>query len=328
MPTGLIHHPRFVEHNTGSGHPERPERLPTITQRLKDKGLWDELTHLRFQTADRHWLEQVHDPAFVQRVFAICEAGESHIDGGDTPVCPLSAEIAQLGCGGVMAAVDAVMAGEVDNAFCAIRPPGHHAERARAMGFCLFNPIAVAAHYLIEHHGLQRVAIIDFDVHHGNGTQDIFYHRDDVLFCSIHEHPTFLFPGTGFVHETGEGRGEGFTVNVPMPPQSGDDDYRHAMVFKIMPALEKFDPQFLLLSAGFDAAAEDPLAHMNVTPEGFGWITRHLLAEAGRLCDGRVVSQLEGGYHLRSLAECVRVHVEAMLRDGESSDMMAMKMGF
>ena len=328
MPTGLIHDDALLNHDTGPGHPERPDRLRAIVERLKAKGLWDELVHLKFKPATIAQLECVHDPAYIRRVIAICEAGQSHIDSDDTPVCPLSAEVAMLGCGGAVAAVDAVMAGEVDNAFCAIRPPGHHAERARAMGFCLFNAAAVAAQHLIDQHQLTRVAIIDFDVHHGNGTQDIFYNRDDVFFCSIHEHPTYLYPGTGFIHEIGEGPGERFTLNIPMPPQSGDNDYRHALVFKLMPALERFDPEFVLLSAGFDAAAEDPMAHMNVSPEGFGWMTRHLLAEAQHLCGGRVVSILEGGYHLRSLAESTRVHVESLLRDGESSDMMAMKMGF
>lgn len=327
MSTGLIYADAFLDHDTGPGHPERPDRLRTIIERLKAKRLYDELTLLPFEPATVAQLERVHDPAFVRRVFATCEAGEAMFDG-DTPVCPLSAQIAQLAAGGAIAAVDAVMAGDVDNAFCATRPPGHHAERGRAMGFCLFNNVAVAAQHLIDQHRLERVAIIDFDVHHGNGTQDIFYARPDVFFCSIHEHPTFLYPGTGFVHETGEGPGEGWTLNIPMPPRSGDEDYRYALVFKLMPLLERFEPQFVLLSAGFDAAAEDPMAHMNVTPEGFGWITRHLLAEARRLCDGRVVSILEGGYHLRSLAESTRVHVEALLRDGEGSDMMAMKMGF
>lgn len=328
MPTGFVYDARFLDHDTGPTHPETPQRLNAIVERLKAKQLWDRLTHLPFQPADDRWIRAVHDDDLVDKIDQLCKARKRFIDSPDTPICPASASVARLASGGVLAAVDAVMAGEVDNAFCAVRPPGHHAEPNRTMGFCLFNHIAIAANYLIEHHGLQRVAIIDFDVHHGNGTQAIFYDRADVFFASIHEHPSYLFPGTGFMHETGQGPGEGTTLNLPMPPQCGDDDYRHALVFKLMPKLEAFDPQFLLISAGFDASREDPLAHMNVSPEGFGWMTRHLLAEAKRLCHGRVVSQLEGGYYQRSLAECVRIHVEAFLSDGETADMMAMKMGF
>lgn len=328
MSTGLVYDLCFHDHDTGPAHPESPARLRAIVDRLRDKLIFDELTRIPCDNATIAQLEAVHDPSHVRGVFEACEKGQHIIDGGDTPVCALSAQTAQRACGGIIAAVDAVMAGQVNNAFCASRPPGHHAKRSSPMGFCLFNNVAVAAQHLLDHHGLKRVAIIDFDVHHGNGTQDIFYDRSDVLFCSIHEHPTFLYPGTGFVHERGISDGEGYTLNIPMQPRSGDDDYRHAFVFNIMPALERFEPEFLLISAGFDATGQDPLAHMNVTPEGFGWITRHLLAEADRLCDGRVVSQLEGGYHLRSLGECVRVHVEAMLRDAHGEDMMAMKMGF
>lgn len=328
MSTGLVYDACFYDHDTGPGHPESPERVRAIVDRLRDKLIMEALTPIEFEKATIRQLEAVHDPQHVQRVFEVCAAGHSMIDGGDTPVCASSAHTAQAACGGMIAAVDAVMAGRVDNAFCASRPPGHHAEKSKAMGFCLFNTVAVAAQHLLDQHGLKRVAIIDFDVHHGNGTQDIFYDRRDVLFCSIHEHPTFLYPGTGFVHERGVGEGEGFTLNVPIQPKGGDDEYRHAFVYSLMPVLERFEPEFILLSSGFDASAEDPLAHMNVTPEGFGWMTRHLLAEANRLCDGRVVSQLEGGYHLRSLAESVRVHVEAMLRDWGGEDMMAMKMGF
>lgn len=327
MPTGLIYSDRFLEHDTGVRHPERPDRLRAIVDRLKAQHLWNELVHLPFGPADRAWIERLHDPRYVERVFAACAAGEAHIDAADSAICPASGEVAQLAVGGVLAAVDAVMAGKVNNAFCAVRPPGHHAERDRSMGFCLFNNVAIAAEYLIAHHGLERVAVVDFDVHHGNGTQHLFEHRRDVLVVSLHEHPRYLYPGTGFVHEQGAGAGEGYTLNLPLDPRTGDDAYRHAMVFKVTPRLERFQPQCLLVSAGFDAAHDDPLAHMEVTAEGFAWITRHLKAQAQRLCGGRLVSVLEGGYNLRSLAEAVSLHVQALLGDPDHDDMMAMKAG-
>ncbi|MEE9212001.1 MAG: histone deacetylase, partial [Phycisphaeraceae bacterium] len=213
--------------------------------------------------------------------------------------------------------VDQVSAGHVRNAFCAVRPPGHHAEHDRSMGFCIFNNVAIAAEHLIREHGLERVAIIDFDVHHGNGTQHIFEDRADVLYISIHEHPQHLYPGTGFASETGRGPGEGTTINLPVLPGAGDDVYRRLFRQRVIPALDDFSPQVLLISAGFDACKDDPLAHVELSAEGFGWMTQQLRDAAERHCGGRLISMLEGGYDLRSLAECVAVHVGGLLGDAQ-----------
>ncbi|MFW6058898.1 MAG: histone deacetylase family protein [Phycisphaeraceae bacterium] len=327
MSTGFIYHDRFLEHETGPTHPERPERLRAICDRLRQDHLWDELTHLPFSPAARKWIARLHSPHYIDRVFAACEAQHHYIDTPDSPISRHSAEIAQLAVGGVLAAVDAVHAQYVHNAFCAVRPPGHHAERDRSMGFCLFNNIAIAAEYLIAHHGYERIAIVDFDVHHGNGTQHLFEDRADVLFISLHEHPSHLYPGTGYVHERGTSAGEDHTLNLPLDPHDGDERYRHVFQAQVLPRLREFAPQFLLLSAGFDAAAEDPLAHMNVSPQGFEWMTRQLKETAESLCNGRLVSALEGGYHLRALAESVSLHVGVLLEDTGHDGMMGMKAG-
>lgn len=315
MSTGLIYDAHFLEHETGPGHPERPDRLRAVVERLRAAHLWEQLSHLSFGTADRGWIERLHEPEYIDRCFAVCAARQRYIDTPDSAICGASAEIAQLAAGGVLAAVDAVMAGRVRNAFCAVRPPGHHAEADRSMGFCLFNNVAVAAEYLISHHGLDRVAVIDWDVHHGNGTQHLFERRRDVLFISLHEHPSYLYPGTGFASETGVGAGEGYTLNIPLDPGSGDEVFRAAITLKVAPLLERFGAQFILISAGFDASRNDPLAHLEVSGDGFAWMTRHIMAESQRYCGGRLVSVLEGGYNLRRLGEDVALHVTALLGD-------------
>lgn len=336
--TGLVYDDIFLRHDTGPGHPERSARLVAIVQRLVNDYVWDELRRLPVRPSAedrvglRRLLERVHAPAYLDRLEAVCQSGERSLDS-DTTVSPESFEAAMTAAAGTVSAVDAVMSGGsrsgAGNAFCAVRPPGHHAERSRAMGFCLINNVAVAAERLIAHHGLERVAIVDFDVHHGNGTQHIFEDRDDVLFISIHEHPRNFYPGTGFAHERGTGRGEGFTLNIPMDPGSGDQAYQAAFVKMILPRLEQFAPQFLLVSAGFDACEHDPLAHMKVSPEGLAWMTRRLKETAERFCGGRLVSVLEGGYDLRSLAECVGAHVRVLMHDdGDGDELMAMKAGF
>jgi acetoin utilization deacetylase AcuC-like enzyme len=316
MPTGLIYSEKFLEHDTGPRHPERPQRLAAIVERLKAAHLWNDLVHLPFAPAGVNDIAAVHDADYIKRVEAACQAGERSIDTPDSAICPLSYDVARLAVGGALAACDAVMAGKITNAFCAIRPPGHHAEHAVSMGFCLFDTAAVAAQYLIAHHHLARIAIVDFDVHHGNGTQHLFERRADVFFISLHEHPRQQYPGTGFEHERGKENGEGYTLNIPLPTGSGDDEYRHAFRTQVVPALDKFDPQFLLISAGFDACVDDPLGGMHVTPECFRWMTAQLKAVAERHCKGRLVSLLEGGYNLDRLAECVALHVGALMQEG------------
>ncbi|MCC7407622.1 MAG: histone deacetylase [Phycisphaeraceae bacterium] len=327
MTTALAHDERCNEHATGEGHPERPDRLTAIVQKLRATHQWDELLHLPIKPAELESITAVHDPAYVRRLQAACEMGESYIDAIDSAVCPRSYDAALLAAGAMIAATDAVMSGRAHNAFAPVRPPGHHCEFDRSMGFCLLNNIAIAAQHLIDRYGLERVAIVDFDVHHGNGTQQLFEDRPDVLFVSIHEHPSYLYPGTGFAWEKGVGEGEGATLNMPLPPGSGDNEYRAAFESKILPALEQFGPQFLLISAGFDAAEHDPLAHQKVSPHGFAWMTRRLKALAEKHCGGRLVSTLEGGYDLRSLAECVSVHLSELMADEGEDPAMAMKAG-
>jgi len=312
MVTALVYDERFLSHDTGPNHPESAQRLVAILQSLQQAKLWDALLPLAAPRADEAWLYAVHDPDYVARLRIACKSGIGYIDCMDSAVCPASFEAALAAAGGGVNAVQAVLNARATNAFCAVRPPGHHCERDRSLGFCLLNNVAIAAQYLVDHHKL-RPAVVDFDVHHGNGTQHIFEKRPDVFVASVHEHPSYLYPGTGFDWERGTGDGEGATLNVALPPHSGDDEYREAFEGQILPALDAFKPDFLLLSAGFDAAAKDPLAHQQVTTEGFAWITRALVDAARRLCAGRIVSMLEGGYHLPSLADDVAAHVRELL---------------
>jgi acetoin utilization deacetylase AcuC-like enzyme len=328
MPTAFVYHPRFLDHDTGPGHPERADRLRAIVDKLKQQHLWDRLQHLAFEPAAREWIERLHSHAYVERCFEACRRGAAYIDRPDSAISADSAAVAQLAVGGVLAAADQVAHGVVRNAFCAVRPPGHHAEAGESMGFCLFNNVALAAEYLIHQHGMQRVAIVDFDVHHGNGTQHLFERRSDVLFISLHQHPSYLFPGTGFGYERGEGPGQGYTLNVPFDPHAGDADYMQAMQQQVGPALEAFAPDALLVSAGFDAAAADPLAQMQVSAHGFDWMARFLKRQAETLCEGRLLAVLEGGYDLRALAEGVSLFVAALLVESGEDGVMAAKAGF
>ncbi|MCX5661195.1 MAG: histone deacetylase [Planctomycetota bacterium] len=334
MPTGLVYSDRFLDHDTGPGHPERPARLGAIMDSLRTRHLLERMMPIPFGPADLKWILRLHDRAYVDRLQAACASGARMIDTPDSAICPASYDVALLAAGGVIAAAEAVFAGTVRNAFCVVRPPGHHAERDRSMGFCLFNNVAVAAEYLIAHHGLERVAIIDFDVHHGNGTQHLFESRKDVFYISLHEHPDHQYPGTGYAHETGsgeehgEGGGAGFTLNLPVLPGQGDDEYRRLFHTKVVPALDAYRPQAVILSAGFDACRGDPLARIELTPQGLQWMTRQLKGVAERWGRGRLVSVLEGGYSLRNLAECAALHVEALLEPEGHDGMMAMKAGF
>ena len=312
MSTGLIYDERFCEHETGL-HPERPQRLEAIQQRLLSVGLWNQMTRIAFEPASLDWVQKVHEPAYVARLQQACQSGQTSIDRPDSAICARSYDVALLAVGGALAAADAVMSETVDNAFCALRPPGHHAESDRSMGFCLFNNVAITAEYLRAKHGVERVAIVDFDVHHGNGTQHTFDHRHDVLFISMHEDPQVLYPGTGYADERGESEGIGYTINLPMAPGSFDEDYRQAFELTVLPALDKFDPQTLLVSAGFDAAAPDPLAHVELTPAAFQWMTAQLMQVADAKCEGKLISLLEGGYDLESLADCVEAHVRQLM---------------
>ena len=307
MTTVYYSHPACREHRPGRGHPERPERLDAIRDAL-DAEAFQALERREAPAAELAQLARAHPPAFVERVLAtVPEAGFVSLDA-DTTVSPGSGEAALRAAGAVCAAVDAVVAGEADTAFCAVRPPGHHAERETAMGFCIFNNVAVGAEQAREIHGLRRVAVIDFDVHHGNGTQDIFWNDPDLFYASTHQMP--LYPGTGAARERGVA---GNIVNVPLAPFSGGTAFRAAVEGTVMPALRRFAPEMIMISAGFDAHEDDPLANLSLTGEDYAWVTERLLTLAREICQGRVVSVLEGGYSLAALAEAVPAHVRALM---------------
>ncbi len=307
--TGLAQDERFQRHRAGPGHPERPERLAAISAALKERSLAEPCRPIEGSPIDMRHVTRIHDARYVERLQRACADGLPYIDVPDSGICPESFEIARLAAGTAVNAVDDVMNGRIANAFCALRPPGHHAERDGSMGFCLFNNIAIAAQYLIDQHKLSRVLILDWDVHHGNGTQHTFEADPRVLFISIHGHPGILYPGTGYEWERGIGAGEGFTINCPMLPPSGDAEYRKVFDDPILPTIERYKPEFVLISAGFDAHALDPLAPLELPTESFGWMTDEMVGVADRHCGGHLVSLLEGGYHLQALADSVSLHL-------------------
>ncbi len=304
----VLTHPACLDHDTGPGHPESPARLAAVLQALEGSR-FDALARIEAPLATREQLRRVHEPGVLAGVLDEAPAtGLRHLDA-DTVVSPGSREAALRAAGAVCAATDAVMSGEARRAFCAVRPPGHHATPARAMGFCLFNNVAVGAAHVLAQHGIERVAAIDFDVHHGNGTQDIFWSDPRVLYASTHQAP--LYPGTGARDE----RGVGNIVNAPLPPGAGSREFRAAIDSVVLPALEAFAPQFVFVSAGFDAHRLDPLANLVLQTDDYAWVTACLVDLAERHAQGRLVSTLEGGYSLTALRECVAAHVGALLED-------------
>jgi len=310
---GLVYGDIYLQHNTGAGHPERAERLTSIIKRLETTGLMDRLTLIEPRAATEAQLTSVHAAEYVARIRRLVEQGGTYADSRDTPVSKQSYTAALHAAGGVLAAVDAVMEGNVRSAFCAVRPPGHHALRDRAMGFCLFNNVAIAARYVQQKHKLGKVLIVDWDVHHGNGTQAMFDDDPHVFYFSVHRSP--FYPGTGSVEERGTGRGLGTTCNVPLPAGSGDDAYRKAFETKLVPAAAEFKPDFVIVSAGFDAHEDDPLGGMKVTAGGYAELTRIVRKIADTHCRGRLISVLEGGYGLDGLAASVAAHLRVLLSD-------------
>jgi acetoin utilization deacetylase AcuC-like enzyme len=313
MTTLLITHPSFFNHDTGPGHPERPDRMRAIDKILSHdvfKGLKREEAPLR-EDVEAH-IERAHPVAYLEQIRAIATGpihGTRHIDG-DTVVSPGTWEAALRAVGAGLHAVDAVRTGRAANAFCQVRPPGHHAEADRAMGFCLFSNAAIAALYARSKHGAERVAVVDFDVHHGNGTQDIFWSDKDLYYGSTHEMP--LFPGTGALGETGVGN----IFNAPLRAGDSGERFRDAFESRILPALHGFGPDLVVISAGFDAHEADPLANLRLVEADFMWATEKLADMANRHCHGRIVSMLEGGYDLVALARSVAVHVKTLMDVG------------
>lgn len=308
MATLLLHHSAFAAHRTAPGHPERPDRYRAVEAALS-RPQFDPLIRATAEPADVAAARLVHSNRYVDALEAARpEHGFVYLDAGDTMMEPSTWETALRAVGGTLQAVDAVLAGRAQNAFVACRPPGHHAETERAMGFCLFNNISIGARHAQRAHGLARVAIVDFDVHHGNGTQEIFYSDPSVLYASTHQMP--LFPGTGAARETGAGN----IFNSPLAPGDGGTELRAAFVDRILPALQAFSPELIIVSAGFDAHERDPLGSLRMTADDFTWVTRELMAAAETLCDGRLVAVLEGGYDLQGLADSVTAHVGELLK--------------
>ena len=311
--TGLTQDERFQRHHPGTAHPERPERLAHLATVLREHGLDTACEPTTIAPVDMALVDRIHRKDYIDRFRQACGDGLSYIDTPDSGICRESYDIAELAAGAVINATDAVMSGELDNALCLVRPPGHHAEHDRSMGFCMFNNIAVAARRLIDDYGLSRVLILDWDVHHGNGTQHTFEQDPRVLFVSLHGHPKFVYPGTGYEHERGHGEGTEKTINIPMLPGADDAQYRRTFDTTVLPAIEAYKPEFVLLSAGFDAHRDDPLAPLELNTETFGWMTDAMTDMAKRHCGGKLVSLLEGGYDLKALGESVSLHLRRLL---------------
>jgi len=310
-PFGLVMDPCFEEHLTGPGHPERPERLSHLRAVLERTGIAGRCEQLPVEAASDALIGLVHDEDHIRRVEDACRQGRTIVDSMDTAICPESSRIARLAAGSLTALCRRVAQGEQSGGFAAVRPPGHHAERDLAMGFCLFNSAAIAARALVDEGLADRVLVIDWDVHHGNGTQHIFEEDGDVFYFSVHQSP--LYPGTGSRDEKGRGAGEGTTLNCPLPPGAGDDAFLGALREELVPGAESFRPEFVLLSAGFDAHRDDPLASLQVSTGAYRTGTEIVSGLAGRLAGGRLVSLLEGGYDLNALGDSVAAHLECLL---------------
>jgi len=308
--TGLVYHTDYLSHDTGF-HPEKRERLISIMDYLKEHNLIDKLAQIEPDLASRKWIEEIHSPGYIDQAKSACLSGKAILDYGDTVICPKSFNAALRAAGGALAAADWVMEKKVDNAFAAVRPPGHHAEKAQAMGFCIFNNIAIAARYLQKKYGLGKIFILDWDVHHGNGTQHSFEEDPTVFYCSLHQYPHY--PGTGSSQETGRGKGKGFTLNIPMSAGSEEQDYIIAFNEEIVPAANQFSPDFILISAGFDAHQEDPLAGIRLSDDTYYQMSKMMKDVAISACSGRIISFLEGGYNLQALSRSVGAHLRAFM---------------
>lgn len=306
MTTLYFTHDAFLEHDTGPGHPERADRLRAVAKVMEHEA-FDALDRREANEAPLEPIARAHPQAFVDAILKIAPSDQSIRIDGDTVMSPGSLEAVRRAVGAGLQSVDAVMTQDKTNSFCAVRPPGHHAEATVAMGFCIFNSVAVAAHYARDKYDAERIAVVDFDVHHGNGTQDIFKDDPDLFYASSHQMP--LFPGSGARSETGVGN----IVNAPLNAGDGSAHFREAWKDVVLPQLKAFNPDLLIISAGFDAHHLDPLANINLEAEDFVWLTQHLVEIADNVCEGRVVSMLEGGYDLTGLSQSVAGHVKILM---------------
>jgi acetoin utilization deacetylase AcuC-like enzyme len=312
--TGLLLDGVFREHDTGAGHPESPDRYKAykaITAALEKADLVSQTVPVAQQPATDEDVLLCHTRTYLETAKRDVTSGRDDLTTGDTAISPRSLDVALRAVRGVMNAVDSVMTGKVRNAFCAVRPPGHHARPAQGMGFCLFNNIAIGARHAQKKHGAEKVLIVDWDVHHGNGTQDIFYEDGSVLFCSTHQSP--WYPFTGSAEETGDGKGKHCTMNFPLAEGAGVKEIGGAILDRLLPAASKFKPDLVMISAGFDSRLGDPLGRFQLTDADFVALTKHLMSFADSYCEGRVVSVLEGGYNLGGLASAVKAHVAALM---------------
>ncbi len=308
--TPIVYSDQYLDHHTGP-HPETERRLVAIIEHLEAEGLLKDRPLLTPTKAPREAIVRVHDAAYMDALERFCAAGGGWLEPS-TVVSAESFDVALLAAGGAIRAVDAVLTGEAERLFALVRPPGHHATVETGMGFCLFNNVAIAARHAYDRYGLERVAIIDWDVHHGNGTNDIFYDDPHVLFVSVHQYP--LYPGSGLATERGAGEGEGYTLNIPLPPHSGDADYLRVFDDVIGPLVLAYRPELLFISAGYDASRDDPLAEMRVTDDGFRQMAERVVGWADTCCDGRIVALLEGGYDLAALARGVAITLRVLDR--------------
>ncbi|CAG0997425.1 Histone deacetylase-like amidohydrolase [Methylophilaceae bacterium] len=304
MHTAYLTHPACLKHDMGAGHPECPERLLAINDQLIASGLMDYLDQHEAPKASKEELARVHAPEYVEWIFRQSpDSGLIHLDG-DTAMNRFSLDAALHAAGAAVRAVDLVMSGQAQNAFCSVRPPGHHAGRASASGFCIFNNVAVGVAHAMQHHGLQRIAIADFDVHHGNGTEDIFRNHPGVMLCSTFRHPYYPYSGAG--------SGNDHIINVPLAAGSPGAEFRVAVSEHWLPALERFQPEFLFISAGFDAHLEDDMGGLSLKEADYLWVTELLKDVAHRYASDRIVSMLEGGYALHALGRCVMTHIKSL----------------
>ena len=313
--TGFLYDERYLLHDTGEFHPENADRLTAIFKGIESAGLLEKLIRFKAEPADIKWIKTIHSESYIRRFEEVCLCGNTSFDSTDNQMCPETYDTAYLAVGGILEIARRVMEGELDNAFCAVRPPGHHAEKEEGMGFCFFNNVAICAKYLQMQWEIERVMIIDFDVHHGNATQHAFEEDPTVFYYSIHEHPSFAFPGTGRDFEQGSGKGIGFTKNSLALPGQGDKDYLALLKKDLFPAIAKFDPDFILVSTGFDGHVDDDMSGINLSTDFYTWIMLKLTELAEKYCHGRLISILEGGYCIERLPELARNHVRVLLQE-------------
>ena len=309
-PTALAYSPVFLQHETAVGHPESPARLNAALAMLQQQDWYGALLQRIPRPAADEWLQHIHSSTYLARAERACREGRPYLDTPDVSISPASWQAARYAAGAGLVLADAILEGRARNGFGLLRPPGHHAEVDAALGFCLLNNIAILARYLQIRHGLDRILILDWDVHHGNGTQHSFETDPSVFYVSLHQYP--YYPGTGAIDEIGIGPGRGSVLNCPMPAGAGNTEYEQAFRERILPAIQAFRPEFVLISAGFDAHHRDPLADIRLDTAFFGWMSRRMLEVAGRHANDRCIALLEGGYHHRALAECVTLHLHEL----------------